>query len=275
MRLRILTASAVFAMGLAPFAFAQRGLNPIGNNGNILNPGTPLSGPSPVVNGPAFGSLPALGPLPTVGPLPPVVNGFASSGFGNATAPRGSGRRGNGRANSGASYVGVPVFGSAGGVFSPPPGQYDPIFGVYNPGVQYQPSDSDYSAQQQPTPTVIINQYFQPQTAHPVFHDYTNVPLPPPGRGVAPNSRTYAPPPDGPSGNDAASAGNSEQPIFLIAMKDHTIYPALAFWIDGDTLNYVTMQGTPNRVSLSLVDRELSLRLNDERGLAFKLPATQ
>jgi hypothetical protein len=66
------------------------------------------------------------------------------------------------------------------------------------------------------------------------------------------------------------------QPImFLIAMKDHTIYPALAYWVEGDTLNYITTEGSRNRATMDLVDREFSKQLNDERHVPFKLPAAR
>lgn len=274
---------AVFAVGFGPMAFAQRGLNPIGNNGNVINPGVPLTGPSPVVRGPAFGSLPSLGQLPTLG-IPSINSGFAQRSVGGAPQNRsgnfgrGAGRRGYGY--GGGAVLPVPVYGGYNGggyiggygtVHNPPPGQYDPIFGGYNPGMVYG-SGAEYLEQQ--SPTVIINQNFQPEAVHPVIHDYTNVRLPAPGRGPAPQAE--APSPDAAS-SDAPPAGGGglgdQQPLYLIAMNDHTIYPALAYWVEKDTLIYVTIQGTPNRVSVSLVDRALSQRLNEERGLPFRLPA--
>ena len=55
-------------------------------------------------------------------------------------------------------------------------------------------------------------------------------------------------------------------------MKDHTIYPAIAYWVENDTLNYITEQGVRNRVSLGLVDRDFSVQLNKERDIDFALP---
>ncbi len=60
--------------------------------------------------------------------------------------------------------------------------------------------------------------------------------------------------------------------IYLIALTDHTILPALAYWVDGDTLAYITTEGDQNRISLALVDREFSKQLNDDRHVEFKLP---
>jgi hypothetical protein len=59
---------------------------------------------------------------------------------------------------------------------------------------------------------------------------------------------------------------------YLIAFKDHTIYSAVAYWADGDTLHYFTSGNTHNQVSVSLIDRDLTDRLNKEMGNDFKLP---
>ncbi len=59
---------------------------------------------------------------------------------------------------------------------------------------------------------------------------------------------------------------------YLIAFKDHTIYSAVAYWADGDTLHYFTTGNTHNQVSVSLIDRDLTERLNKEMGNDFKLP---
>jgi len=59
---------------------------------------------------------------------------------------------------------------------------------------------------------------------------------------------------------------------YLIAFKDHSIYSAVAYWVDGDTLHYFTTGSTHNQASVSLVDRELTDRLNRESGLEVKLP---
>ena len=63
-----------------------------------------------------------------------------------------------------------------------------------------------------------------------------------------------------------------EQPHYLIAMKDHTIYSAVAYWADGDTLHYFTSGNIHNQVSVSLIDRDLTERLNKEMGTDFRLP---
>ncbi len=122
--------------------------------------------------------------------------------------------------------------------------------------VQY--SNSDYQMTQ--PPIVIINQYFKPDSANPVIRDYSNVPLPEPAPQAA-------------NTGDSAVNTSDQQVMFLIAMKDHTIYPAIAYWVDGDTLNYITVQGAKNSVSLDLVDRDFSKQINKERKVEFGLPS--
>ncbi|MGC8791824.1 MAG: hypothetical protein ACP5U2_00355 [Bryobacteraceae bacterium] len=64
----------------------------------------------------------------------------------------------------------------------------------------------------------------------------------------------------------------AESVTFLIALKDSSVYMALAYWVEGDTLHYITPQGQHNKVSLDLVDRALSEKLNQGRKVEFKLP---
>ena len=59
---------------------------------------------------------------------------------------------------------------------------------------------------------------------------------------------------------------------YLIAFKDRSIYSAVAYWVDGDTIHYFTAGNTHNQASVSLIDRALTRRLN-EGGLDVKLPA--
>ena len=65
---------------------------------------------------------------------------------------------------------------------------------------------------------------------------------------------------------------STEPSHYLIAFRDRTIYSAVAYWVDGDTLHYFTNGNTHNQVSLTLVDRLLTERLNREGGVEMKLP---
>jgi len=62
---------------------------------------------------------------------------------------------------------------------------------------------------------------------------------------------------------------------YMLAFKDHSIYSAVAYWVDGDTLHYFTSGNTHNQASLSLLDRDLTKRLNEGSGLEVKLPAAK
>jgi len=139
-------------------------------------------------------------------------------------------------------------------------------YGGYYGGDYYgdqggQPAPGGYPQQQYMGPQVVINQNFAPDVARPIVREYG-----PDGNGgirvYGPQSQAAAP--------DTPVA--EESPTFLIAFKDHTIYAAIAYWVEGDTLHYVTNQGTHNQVSLDLVDRDLSDRLNRERQVDFRLP---
>jgi hypothetical protein len=43
--------------------------------------------------------------------------------------------------------------------------------------------------------------------------------------------------------------------------------------VESDTLNYITVQGAKNSVSLDLVDRDFSKQINKERKVEFGLPS--
>jgi hypothetical protein len=121
------------------------------------------------------------------------------------------------------------------------------------------PSDAD----QNQYPIVIINQNYRPDTVNPVLRDYSNTPLPESAlKKFESPSRPY----------EVVTANGDEPTIYLIALRDHTIFPAVAYWMDGDTLNYITTEGSHNRITLDLVDREFSKQLNDERKVEFTLP---
>jgi len=63
-----------------------------------------------------------------------------------------------------------------------------------------------------------------------------------------------------------------EPSYYLIALKDRHIYAAVAYWVDGESLHYFTSGNTHNQVSLGLVDRDLTTRLNKDSGAEVKLP---
>ena len=138
-------------------------------------------------------------------------------------------------------------------------GGYYPYDAPLAPEATDLPSDYGQGGNPQSSPVVIINQSFKPDVINPVLRDYSNTPLP--------EAVTQDPQPRPSNSNDDSPT------IYLIAMKDRTIFATLAYWVEGETLNYVTREGSLNRASLDLVDRDFSKQLNEERNVEFKLPA--
>jgi hypothetical protein len=128
---------------------------------------------------------------------------------------------------------------------------------VFIGGGYYAPlAGSDYGYS--PAPVAVVNPDFQPEQVNPTIVDYSNTPLPEPAADT-----------------DENGLKDDQPTIFLIALTDHTVVAAIAYWVDGDTLNWVSRDAKPNHMSLSLVDRAFSKQLNDERHVEFKLPAAQ
>ena len=116
-------------------------------------------------------------------------------------------------------------------------------------------------------------------------------PPPPPSAGVpgipggAPpppviinNYYGYPPPPGAEYGQaqpeGAARPGDplsEPQNYYLIVYKDHSIHAALAYWVEGGTLHYVTTDNAHNQVSLDLVDIGASTKLNSDHNVPFSI----
>jgi hypothetical protein len=185
-----------------------------------------------------------------------------------ASFARPAGRTGhhNGSVTAPATTFGYPVYvGGSVGNYGGGVGNYGVNQGGYSDAYtgdqaqQQQPNIVVVMAPQQPVTPVIIN-------VGPGGGQYTTSTDRPQG--------VYGPvygPPSQPAVEEQAPA--DEQPHYLIAFKDHTIYSAVAYWVDGDTLHYFTSGNTHNQVSVSLVDRALTQRLNKESGVAFNIPA--
>lgn len=138
---------------------------------------------------------------------------------------------------------------------------YWPAYYTPYPGYLYGGAYPSYGYSYQPSPNVTViypPSQLAPTTAHddgarPVTREYDEY-----GQETRPATG------DNPGGSS---------PIYLIAFKDHSIRAASAYWVDGKTLHYVTLQHEEERAALSSVDREFSLQLNRERRVLFRLPA--
>jgi hypothetical protein len=234
----VLAGSALIAQQL----FAQRGGQQVGGAGfgRMINP----SGVTPGPGGAGFGRLIYPG---TGGPL---VARTSRPGSGYVAPPFVSHPASHGAA----VIVPYPVFYGGGyyGYDAPPA----PYAGGYY---------TDPNGGRQDAPAVILNQNFVPDTVNPSFQDYSNTQLPPP------TVRRF----DTPQTQDQAAQNDQPSSVYLIALKDHTIYAAIGYWVEDQTLHYITPDNVHNRITLDQVDRAFTKQLNDERHIDFTLPTPQ
>jgi hypothetical protein len=60
--------------------------------------------------------------------------------------------------------------------------------------------------------------------------------------------------------------------LYLIAMRNRTLVGATAYWVAQGILHYVTADRVEHRIALNQVNRDLTLRLNRQRGVSIQLP---
>jgi len=177
--------------------------------------------------------------------------GHGWSGWNGGWYGRGWGYRG-GWGWGGLAYY--PYGGFYGGYW---PGYYD--YGGGYPAYDPYPLYTGYGYSQSPNVTVVYPTQSMPapttvyvERAQPVIREYDEY-----GQ-----ERTASP----------AAPSSTKPPIYLIAFKDHVIRAASAYWVDGSTLRYVTLEHDQRSAPLSSVDRAFSIQLNRERRVAFQLP---
>lgn len=251
----VIVGSAVFA----GCAAAQHGGGGYARpNGVVVRPAVPYR---TYGSGTGFGSV----VFPGLASPPALANPFGSTSmFATRLGATISGYPGYNGAPSGGRRGG---FGGGGAIAYPVP------YPVFVGGYGY---DGSYGPPQQPPPNITI---VMPQSAAapapPVTVNQYGPGTQPAGEtesDASPNIRTYQAPAREPAG---ASLPESDQVLFFIGLRDHTVYTALAYWVEGDLLHYITPQGKHNQVSLDLVDRELSSRLNEGRKVEFRLPPSK
>lgn len=87
----------------------------------------------------------------------------------------------------------------------------------------------------------------------------------------------YPPPGAEPAGGQPEGAARPGDPLtqpqnyYLIVYKDRSIHAALAYWVEGGTLHYVTTDNAHNQVSLDLVDVAASTKLNSDHNVPFSI----
>jgi len=218
-----------------------------------------------------FGSVlyPGMGHAPTA---TPPIGQFRGNGYSRGFANPGAAAHPQ---HSGTVIVPYPVY--YGGYYGN--GYYggDPSAAGYSNGApSYGPGYADDGSQGGPgLPSVVINQNFVPPQANLQVRDYTGDQQPQQQAPDQSGLKLYQSPPSHPYADAAAAqraSSGDQATIYLIALRDHTIVQALGYWMEGSTLHYVSAEHTLNQLSIDLVDRDLSQRLNDERGLDFRLP---
>ena len=182
-------------------------------------------------------------------PFTQTNRSFATS-LGNVVAGRPAFNNGGARRNQNSGAVvyvpyGYPVYGG---------GYYGGNYGGYGEGG---------APPQQPPQNITIIYPPQPQPMMMVGPQVQS-----PGGQI----REYTSPE--PASADTAPV-QRDADYYLLAFKDHSIYSAVGYWVDGDTVHYITTGNVHNQVSVSLIDRELTAQLNKGRGMQITLPASR
>lgn len=220
--------------------------------GAIARPGIPYR---------TYGSPTGFGNIlsPGLGTLPPMSTFAGRLGATISGTPGYGGSFGRRRGGGGVVWpMPYPVYvADPYGYEQPQP----PNVTIVMPPVQPQPS----------APPVTIQQYFT-EGATPQVREYT-----PEGEEItrqtpesSGNVRTYRAPAAKP-----AAPPDDDRIMFMIALKDSSVYTAAAYWVEGETLHYITTHGEHNQVSVDLVDRATSDKLNRGRKVPFRLPPSK
>jgi hypothetical protein len=75
-----------------------------------------------------------------------------------------------------------------------------------------------------------------------------------------------------PVGSSRGVSASNGSPIYLIALKNQNIYPAVAYSVKVDTLSFLTIWREQKMVPLDWIDRGFTMQLNRERHVNFQLP---
>ncbi len=75
-----------------------------------------------------------------------------------------------------------------------------------------------------------------------------------------------------PERETSAAPARRNSIFFLIPLKDRSVRSGVAYWVEGETLHFITMDGKHDEVPLDQVDRKLAEELNRGREIEFRLP---
>jgi len=134
-------------------------------------------------------------------------------------------------------------------------GFWPDYYDYYSYPYAYDPNGYGYQSYD-PNVTVV---YPPPQQAAPATYSET-------ARSVTHSYDQY--------GQEVQPAGNTtSSPVYLIALKSGVIEAAASYWVNGDTLHYVSLQHEEKQTPVESIDRALTNQLNRERHVTLNLPA--
>ena len=240
------------SFGVVHFGTPQPAANTLGSGtgfGRVLFPGT---GQQPTNGSTGFGRV----LFPGTGAPPGTALSITDTTFASRLGATVSGLGNGGFDGRGRRFRQPLVFPYAYPVYVGGNGDYG--YGDY--GYPPEQPNNSYVNPPQQAPQVVINQNFVPERATPVVREY--------GEDSSGVVHVYEAPGRAPVETPAEDTTS----YYLLAFKDHSIYSAFAYWVEGDTLHYVTPQRIHNQASLSLLDRELTDKLNRDRNLQVRVP---
>jgi hypothetical protein len=216
--------------------------------------------------------------------------GFARGGgfVGGGGFGRGGGYVGGGFGHGGGrpvnpgfhGFIGARVGPGFGNVFNRfgyrSPVVYYPFFSSYWPGYAYDPyyygasygssygygygTGTPYGYSGGPNVTIVTVPSGAPAAPVVVYAEPRNT-----------ETRDYTPPAPAPP-EPTATAPDRGPLLYLIALKNNTIWAAVQYSVEGQTLRFVTRRHEQKSVPLAEVDRAFTEELNRERRVDFRLP---
>jgi hypothetical protein len=193
--------------------------------------------------------------------------GFGQRGFGFGQRGLGFGRGRGGFIGGGGIMVGMPAFIGSG---------YDYGYGYIPPYAQ-----PAFAGAPQAQPQIVIHQTFIGQT--PAEMRRNGEAQQRDGSGVSIYRAPSREEGDAaPQGEESEAAQGVELPAgaesagprryYLIAYKDHLVETAVGYWVDGQTLHYLTPDNLHRAVPVSAIDRATTQKLNPDRFRQVRLP---
>jgi hypothetical protein len=195
--------------------------------------------------------------------------GYIGGGRGGSS---GGGRGGSGRTNTVIVPWGVPVMYGGGVGYG------------YDYSMAPAPTQTIVQPVVQPAPSVVINQYYTPETgSRAEMREYSDLPQPirPPRMEVeesdgrvtvvpAPRQPAAAAPSD-PTGRASLQAATTPT-ITLLRLKDTgSIAEVIAYWRQGESLHYITSDYQKVVLPLEALDRDATAQLNRDRNVEFRI----